>query len=112
MERVVEELQHEIKYNHIPYFRRISLFLWRKKWRFVFIGMAAWSFTYWGNGLGFVSAKLERTFKRYKRSMITKYTPDCMAYASALDNSWEPRYLSRVSTEKLSDLFIKLDREL
>ena len=35
-----------------------------------------------------------------------------MAYQSALDNSWEPKKLSRVSTEKLSDLFVKLDREL
>ena len=35
-----------------------------------------------------------------------------MAYQSALDNSWEPKKLSRVSTEKLSDMFVKLDREL
>jgi hypothetical protein len=35
-----------------------------------------------------------------------------MAYQTALDNSWEPTKLSRVSTEKLSDMFVKLDREL
>jgi hypothetical protein len=35
-----------------------------------------------------------------------------MAYQTALDNSWEPSKLSRVSTEKLSDMFVKLDREL
>lgn len=35
-----------------------------------------------------------------------------MAYQTALDNSWEPKKLSRVSTEKLSALFVKLDREL
>ena len=112
MERVIVELQHEIKYNHLPYFRRIPHFLWRKKWRFVFIGLATWSFTYWANGLGFVSSKLERTFKRYKRSLITRYAPTCMTYQTALDNSWEPSKLSRVSTEKLSDMFVKLDREL
>lgn len=35
-----------------------------------------------------------------------------MAYQTALDNSWEPKQLSRVSTEKLSEMFVKLDREL
>jgi len=35
-----------------------------------------------------------------------------MAYQSALENSWEPKKLSRVSTEKLSEMFVKLDREL
>jgi hypothetical protein len=112
MERIIIELQHEIKYNHLPSYRRIPHFLWRKKWRFVCIGLATWSFTYWANGVGFASSKLERTFKRYKRSLLTKYVPTCMAYQTALENTWEPKKLSRVSTEKLSDVFVKLDREL
>ena len=112
MERVIEELQHEVKYNHLPLLRRVPNFLWRKKWRFVVIALATYTFTYWANGVGFISSKLERTFKRYKRRFITRIAPNCMAYQTALDNNWEPSKLSRVSTEKLSEMFIKLDREL
>ncbi len=35
-----------------------------------------------------------------------------MGYATALETTWEPKSLSRQSTEQLSDLFVKLDREL
>ncbi len=35
-----------------------------------------------------------------------------MTYATAIETRYEPSRMSRVSTEKLSQLFVKLDREL
>lgn len=112
MERVIEELQHEIKYNHLPYGRRIASFLWRKRWRFIVIAAAGSTFTYWANPLGFLAAKTERTFKRYKRRLILHYFPVCMTYQTAIETTWEPTKLSRVSTERLGEMFVRLDRDL
>lgn len=35
-----------------------------------------------------------------------------MAWQSAYDSIWEPKSLSRQSTERLGELFVSLDREL
>jgi hypothetical protein len=55
---------------------------------------------------------MEKSFKKYKKEFITKTSPSCMAWQSAYDSLWEPKTISRVSTEKLGELFVNLDREL
>ena len=87
------------------------MFLWRKRIRFTGVFILASSFTLWGNGIILVSSKIERTFKRYKRAWILKNSPWCMGWQTALDTVWEPKTLSRQSTDKLGELFVRLDRE-
>jgi len=76
------------------------------------IAAAGSTFTYWANPLGFFAAKMERTFKRYKRRLILHFFPGCMAYTTAIETTWEPKKLSRVSTERLGEMFVRLDRDL
>lgn len=109
---MLEIIQEEIKYNHVPYLNRFFMFVLRKKLRFTVVGVLACSFTLWGNVIIFTSSKLERTFKRYKKDFILKTSPWCMGWQSALDTQWEPSQLSRRSTDKLGELFVKADREL
>ena len=35
-----------------------------------------------------------------------------MAYQTAIETTWEPTKLSRVSTERLGEMFVRLDRDL
>jgi hypothetical protein len=53
----IEEIEASQQYNHLPLLKRISMFLWKKKWRFIILGLAVYGFNAWGNGLGSISAK-------------------------------------------------------
>lgn len=99
-------------YNHLPYLLRTKLFIWRTKFRWVFLIIAVATFNFWGNAFGLLSAKIERTYKKYKKRWITRYNPECITYQSALDTMYEPKALSRGSTERLCELFIRVDREM
>jgi hypothetical protein len=112
MERVVTALQAEIKFNHVPYFRRFLMFVSRKRFRFFMVGLIYGTFVTWSNVVIFGSAKLERSFKQFKQGQILKYSPWCMGPATAIETMWEPTSLSRQSTEQLGELFVRLDREL
>jgi hypothetical protein len=67
MIKVLDAFQDEIKYNHVPYLQRFFMFVWRKRIRFSGVILLASTFTLWGNMIIFISAKIERTFKHYKR---------------------------------------------
>ena len=56
MERVRKAMGEELKYNHLPTFRRVAYFFWRKRVRFVAIGIGCATFSMWGNPLGLVAA--------------------------------------------------------
>ena len=112
MEKAVKDMHEEMTFNHLPYGIRFFMFLNRIKFRiFVFVTLGS-LFSYWGNLLGLATSKLERVFKKYKRRWIFKYNRPAMTYQTTLETRYEPERLSRASTEKLSQLFIKLDREL
>ena len=112
MERAVKDLKEEMTFNHLPVGIRFIMFLNRIKFRiFVVLSLGA-LFSYWGNLIGIASSRIERVFKKYKKRWIFKYNRPAMTHQSALETKYEPAKLSRSSTEKLCQLFIKLDREL
>lgn len=96
----------------MPYGIRFFMFLNRIKFRLFVLFTLGSLFSYWGNLLGLATSKFERVFKKYKRRWIFRYHRQAMTYASALETRYEPQKLSRDSTEKLSQLFVKIDREL
>ena len=98
-----EEMQHDVWFNNIPYFRRFLLFLWRVKYRYIFVGLIYYGFSYWGNVVALFTARVERSFKKYKGQWLQKNNPECMGYQSATDTLWEPSKLSTKNTKKLSE---------
>ena len=112
MKRALEDINAEMKYNHLPYNKRIRMFLRRYRWRLFFLGLFIYAFHVWGNGLGFFTARIERSYRKYKKRWLARYNPHCITYTTALETTWEPKRLSRPSTEKLSELFVRVDREL
>ena len=112
MERVINVMEEDVKYNHLPLFRRVGLFFYKRKWRFIFAAALYGGFRYWGNGMGLIGSKIERTFKKYKKRWIFRYNPTCMAHQSAIDTMYTPAALSRQSTDLVSEMFVKVDREM
>jgi hypothetical protein len=112
MKRALEDVYAEMKYNHLPWNKRIRMFLKRYRWRILFMGLFVYMFNIWGNAFGFVTARFERSYRKYKKRWITRYNPSCITYTTAIDTTWQPKRLARQSTERLSELFVKLDREL
>jgi hypothetical protein len=88
------------------------MFVWRKRTRFSVVILLGSTFTQWGNAIILISSKLERTFKRYKREWILKRSPWTVGWQSAIDTTWQPKTLSRQSTDRIGELFVKVDREL
>ena len=78
--------------------------------RFLYIFLFIMAFNFLGNGLGFVTARLERSMRKYKKRYIVNKYPQLMAYQSALDTAYETKKISQQSTDKLSEAFIRIDR--
>ena len=112
MERAIVDIEEEMTFNHLPYGIRFFMFLNRIKLRIFIICSLVALFNYWGNLLGLASSRIERVFKKYKKRWIYKYNRTAMTYATALETRYEPTKLSRPSTDRLSALFVKIDREL
>jgi hypothetical protein len=112
MKRALEDINAEMKYNHLSRTKRTRMFLKRYRWRILFIGLFVYMFNIWGNGFGFFAARMERSYRKYKKRWLTRYNPHCITYTTAIETTWEPKRLSRPSTERLSELFVRLDREL
>ena len=100
-----------MKYNHMPYGARIRLFFRRKKAVFFTLFVLYATFTIWGNAMCYWSSVMERSFKSLKKRWIARKYPHCMAWSSAFDTQYEPKNISRQTTDKLSELFVKVDRE-
>ena len=75
MDRVIKEIEQETKFNHLPYLTRIGQFLWRKKFRWVFLAGTYAAFNYWGNLFALAAARIERVYKKYKKRWIARYNP-------------------------------------
>ena len=112
MEGTLKIMQSDILYNNIPYIRRFSMWTWRMRFRFFFLGTVAAAFKYWGNLFALLTSRMERQFKKYKKRWVAKYSPWCIEYESARATLWSPTKISRQSTNKLSEQFVRLDREL
>lgn len=112
MERVIAAMVEDEKYNHLPVFTRFGKWLWRAKWKFMMLGVAYAGFGYWGNPVGMIAAKLERTNKKYKKRWMLRYCPESYTYPSAMETTWQSSKLSRPSQDILSDMFVKIDREM
>ena len=112
MEKAIEEVRSEMTFNHLPYGIRFFMFLNRIKFRLFVLGTLVALFNYWGNLIGIGGSRLERVWKKYKKRWIFRYNKSAMVYTSAVETTYEPKLLSRESTDKLSQLFIKMDREL
>ena len=112
MEKAIKDLNEEMTYNHLPYGIRFFMFLKRMRFRFFLVASLVALFNYWGNLLGICSARIERVFKKYKKRWIYKYNRSALEYESAIETKYEPQHMSRPSTEKLSQLFVRIDREM
>jgi hypothetical protein len=112
MQRALEDMHAEVKYNHLPYSKRVRMFLSRYKWKIFFAGLFFYLFNFWGNALGFASSRIEKSYRKYKKRWLVRYNPHCITYMSAIETTWEPKRLSRQSTERLSEAFVKFDREM
>lgn len=112
MKRALEDIHAEMKYNHLPVNKRVRMWFGRWKWRLFWISVFVYCAGIWGNALGFLTARWERSFRKYKKRWILRYNPEAITYTTALETTWEPARLSRPSTERLSELFVRLDREL
>ena len=112
MEKALTAMHEDMTFNHLPYGIRFFMFLNRIKFRiFVIVSLGA-LFNYWGNLLGIATSRLERVFKKYKRRWIFRHNREAMSYASAIETRFEPEKLSRESTDKLSQVFVRVDREM
>ena len=104
-------MQLEVKYNHLPYGPRFWLFMKRKKWVFAFLWVSYGTFTLWGNSLSFAAVIMGRSYKKVKKQIITHRYPLVMAWQTAHDTLYEPKNISRRTTDRLSELFLLKDRE-
>jgi len=111
-ERAIKDLNEEMTFNHLPYTIRFLMFLNRMKFKFFIFGSMVALFNYWGNVLGLGASRLERVFKKYKKRLIYKYNRLELTFESAYETLYEPARMSRPSTDKLSQLFLRIDREL
>lgn len=112
MERHIKDMHADMVYNNIPYFRRITMWAWRMRFRVFFLGTVYAAFQYWGNLFALLSSRIERFYKKYKKRWIARYNPTCIEFASARETLWEPTKISRQSSKKLSEQFVQLDRDL
>lgn len=112
MQRAIEDIHADMKFNHLPPFRRFRMFLHRYRWKMFFFGVFLYLFNLWGNAFGFITARIEKSSRKYKKRWIAKYNPHCITYMTAIETTWEPTRLSRPSTDRLSEVFVKMDREL
>ena len=99
-------------FNHLPTGIRFLMFLYRIKMRILFVAVVGAYFSYWGNLVGIATSRIERVFKKYKKRLTFRYNHDAMTEPNAIATLYEPKRLSGQSTDKLSKLFVKIDREL
>jgi hypothetical protein len=69
-------------------------------------------FNFVGNFFGFFIARLERSARKIKKQWIMKRNPSILSYQSAADTLYEPSALSVISTDRLAEAFIRIDRQL
>eukprot|EP00347_Sterkiella_histriomuscorum_P002333 403368555 len=99
-------------FNHMRYRTRVMVFI-RMRWRrFAYLGLFVLAFNYLANFFGFVFARWERSARKYKKQYIAKKMPTVMGYQSAFDTLYQVQNLSQQSTDRLSEAFIKADRQL
>ncbi len=99
-------------FNHLGYWQRIKLFLKTKKKRFLYIFAFFIAFNFIGNFCGFIVARLERSARKYKKIAIKKYNPSLITYQTAVDTMYEPMKMSSASADKITETFLRLDRQL
>ena len=112
MKGAIVDFEAEMTFNHLPYGIRFFMFLNRIKFRIFVLATLAALFSYWGNLLGLAGSRVERWFKKYKKRWIYRYNRPALVYKSAMETRFEPTKMSRPSTDKLSQHFIAIDREL
>jgi hypothetical protein len=83
-----------------------------KRKRFFYLFLFFLTFNLTGNMAGFITARLERSARKYKKQWIFKRNPLLMTYQSAIDTLYEPKAITTISTERLSEAFLKYDRVL
>ena len=112
MSSIIDQVADEMTFNHLPARYRFIMFLGRIKYQVLFVTFLVAGFNYWANFLGLMTSRTERAFKKYKKKYVFGRNSEAMTYPSANDTLYQPRYLSTQSTDKLSQLFVQIDREL
>ena len=99
MKAGIEAFESDMTFNHLPYGIRFIMHLNRIKYRIMIFVTLFMLFSYWGNMLGIAGSRIERLFKKYKKRWIYKNHRTSMTYESANETQFEPKHLSRSSTD-------------
>lgn len=99
-------------FNHLRKRDRIAIFFRTKRRRFLYLFLFILAFNFFGNAVGFLLARMERSARKYKKLWIMDYNPAIMSYHTAVDTLYVPMKLSQQSTDKLGEIFLRLDRQL
>ena len=105
-------MREKTYFNHLSTWTRIKIFMSTKRKRFLYLFLFFLTFNLTGNMVGFITARLERSARKYKKQWIFKRNPLLMTYQSAIDTLYEPKAITTISTERLSEAFLKYDRVL
>lgn len=109
---LAEELRARPYFNHLSKMTRVKVFLQTKRKRFVYGFLFLLAFNLIGNFFGFFTARMERSARKYKKQWIFSKNPSLLTYPTAVDTLYEPQGISQLSTEKVSEAFLKHDRAL
>ena len=85
MHRLVEQMEEARNYAHLSLPRRIRLFFMEKKRRFFYVFLLFMTFHYWSRVSMWVSARIERTSKKYRKRWIYRFQPTIIVYPTALE---------------------------
>ena len=108
----LEDMREKTYFNHLSTWTRIKIFLSTKRKRFFYLFLIFLTFNITSNLAGFIIARLERSARKYKKKWIFNKNPLLMTYQSAVDTLYEPKAMTTVSTDRLSEAFLKYDRVL
>ena len=68
----LEDMRDKTYFNHLSTWTRIKIFLSTKRRRFFYLFLFFMTFTLTGNVMGFITARLERSARKYKKQWIFK----------------------------------------
>lgn len=99
-------------FNHLKKWDRVKIFFRTKRRMFLYLFLFILAFNFLGNVVGFFLARLERSARKYKKQWILGYNPSLMTYSTAMDTMYVPMKISQQSTDRLGELFLRIDRDL
>lgn len=99
-------------FSHLKRWDRVKIFFRSRRRMFLYLFLFILAFNFLGNVVGFFLARLERSARKYKKQWIMGKNPSLITYSTAMDTMYVPMKISQQSTDRLGDLFLRIDRDL